>query len=235
MDKTKRIVLVTGASRGIGYATAIELAKRGYHVIAVARSKKALERLDDTIRDHEGQATLVPLDLMDGNAVTQLANECHNRFGRLDALLGNAGVLGTLGPLQTVGIRSFVETIEVNLVANFRLIQAFDPLLRRSEAPRAVFVTSGVAARPRAYWGPYQASKMGLEGMVKAWADENENSKLKVNLFDPGATRTKMRAEAMPGEDPLSLPSPEAVALTLVPLLEANENRTGQIVLTTAR
>lgn len=235
MDETKRIVLVTGASRGIGYATAIELAKRGYHVIAVARSKKALERLDDTIRDHEGQATLVPLDLKDGNAVTQLANECHNRFGRLDALLGNAGELGTLGPLQTVGIRSFVETIEVNLIANFRLIQAFDPLLRRSETPRAVFVTSGVAARPRAYWGPYQASKMGLEGMVKAWADENENSKLKINLFDPGATRTKMRAEAMPGEDPLSLPSPEAVALTLVPLLEANENRTGQIVLTTAR
>lgn len=235
MTSDQRIVLVTGASRGIGYASAIELAKRGNHVIAVARSTKALEKLDDEVRTHGDRATLVPLDLTDGNAISQLANECQNRFGRIDALLGNAGVLGTLGPLQTVSLRSFVETIDVNLVANFRLIQAFDPVLRGSTAPRAVFVSSGVAVRPRAYWGPYQASKMGLEGLIKAWADENENSNLKINLFDPRATRTKMRAEAMPGEDPLTLPSPEAVALTLVPLLEASEQRTGRRIVTTAR
>ncbi len=235
MSSDQRIVLVTGASRGIGFAVAIELAKRDHHVIAVARSTKALEKLDDEIRDVGYRATLVPMDLKDGNAVSQLAVECKNRFGRLDALLGNAGVLGTLGPLQTVDIRSFVETIEVNLVANFRLIQAFDPLLRRSKAPRAVFVSSGVAPRPRAYWGPYQASKMGLEGLIKAWADENEQSNLRVNIFDPGATRTQMRAEAMPGEDPLTLPSPEAVAITLVPLLEPSEKRTGQRIVTTAR
>lgn len=235
MTTQKRIVLVTGASRGIGYATSIELAKRGNHVIAVARSKKALEELDDVIRDCGGQATLVPLDLKDGNAISKLAEECQRRFGRLDALLGNAGTLGTLGPLQTVGIRSFVETIEVNLVANFRLIQTFDPLLRQSKSPRAVFVTSGVATRPRAFWGPYQASKMGLEGLIKAWADENEQSNLKINLFDPGATRTQMRAEAMPGEDPMTLLSAEAVAQSLIPLLDAKEDRTGQRVSTTAR
>ena len=148
--------------------------------------------------------------------------------------MGNAGTFGTLGLLQTLGIRSFVETIEVILVANVRLIQTFDPLLRQSNAPRAVFVTFGVTKRPRAFWGQYQASIMGLEGLIKAWADENERSNLKINLFDPCATRTQMRAEAMLGEDPMTLPSAEAVAQSLIPLLDVNEEPMSQRVLTTA-
>ena len=165
MSTEQRIVLVTGASRGIGYATSIELAKRDNHVIAVARSRKALERLDDVIRDCGSQATLVPLDLKDGNAILKLAEECQRRFGRFEALLGIAGTLGTLGLLQTLGIRSFVETIEVILVANVRLIQTFDPLLRKSNAPRAVFVTSGVTERPRAFLGTVSSVKNGIRGI----------------------------------------------------------------------
>lgn len=226
----KRITLVTGASRGLGRAAALELVKAGHHVIAVARSKAALEKLDDEIKTAGGTATLVPMDLKDPKAAETLAGAIDERFGRLDGLLGNAGVLGTLGPLQTVGPRSFEETIEVNLTANWRLIRAFDLLLRRSETPRAVFVTSGVVPRPRAFWGPYQASKWGLEGMVFAYADEAENTALRVNLFDPGATRTGMRAEAMPGEDPQTLPTPEAVAPQLVALLGETEARNGQRV-----
>ena len=224
----KRITLVTGASRGIGKAAALELARRGHHVVATARSKLALEKLDDEIKALGGTATLVPMDLKDKTAFETLGQALATKFGRLDGLLGNAGVLGTLGPLQAIGPRSFEETIEVNLTANWRLIRAMHPLLQRSETPRAVFVTSGVVPRPRAFWGPYQASKAGLEGLVAAWADENENMALRVNLFDPGATRTGMRAEAMPSEDPKTLPTPEEVVEKLVPLLEASETRTGE-------
>lgn len=224
----KRITLVTGASRGIGKAAALELARRGHHVVATARSKLALEKLDDEIKALGGTATLVPMDLKDKTAFETLGQALATKFGRLDGLLGNAGVLGTLGPLQAIGPRSFEETIEVNLTANWRLIRAMAPLLQRSEAPRAVFISSGVVPRPRAFWGPYQASKMGLEGLAYAWADENENLPLRVNIFDPGATRTGMRAEAMPSEDPMSLPAPEEVVQQLVPLLEESETRTGE-------
>jgi len=222
---------VTGASRGIGRAAAIELSRQGAHVITMGRSRKALEALDDEIRTKtDGETTLVPMDLTDSKAIDQLGDILNARFGRLDGLLGNAGVLGTLGPLQTVGPRSFEETIAVNLTANWRLIRSLDPLMRLSDAPRAVFITSGVVPRPRAFWGPYQASKAGLEGMIMAYADEAEATALRVNLFDPGAVRTGMRAEAMPGEDPLSLPSPEAVALQLAPMLMEGETRHGQRV-----
>ena len=223
----KRIVLVTGASRGIGRAAALELARRGHHVIGLARSQKALESLDDEIRAMGGAATFVPMDLTDGKAVDALGQILNDRFGRLDGLAGNAGVLGTLGPLQTVKPRSFDETIAVNLTANWRLIRAMSPLLAESDAPRAVFVTSGVVPRPRAFWGPDQASKAGLEAMVAAWADENENLPLRVNLYDPGATRTEMRFDAMPGEDQSTLPTPEEVAGPMVDLLEPGETRTG--------
>ncbi|RIJ27862.1 SDR family NAD(P)-dependent oxidoreductase [Henriciella mobilis] len=227
----KRITLVTGASRGIGKAAALELARRGHHVVATARSKLALEKLDDEIKALGGTATLVPMDLKDKTAFETLGQALATKFGRLDGLLGNAGVLGTLGPLQAIGPRSFEETIEVNLTANWRLIRAMAPLLQRSEAPRAVFISSGVVPRPRAFWGPYQASKMGLEGLAYAWADENENLPLRVNIFDPGATRTGMRAEAMPSEDPNTLPPPEDVVKQLVPLLEESETRTGERIL----
>lgn len=223
----KRITLITGASRGIGKAAALELARRGHHIVAIARSKLALEKLDDEIKAEGGSATLIPMDLKDKAAFETAGHALAGRFGRIDGLLGNAGILGTLGPLEVVGPRSFEETMEVNVTANWRLIRAMAPLLQRSETPRAVFVTSGVVPRPRAFWGPYQASKAALEHLAYAWADEHEKTKLRVNLFDPGATRTGMRADAMPGEDPMSLPAPEDVVLKLVPLLEETETRTG--------
>lgn len=221
----KRITLVTGASQGIGRATCLELAKAGHHVIALARSKKALENLDDEVRALGGSMSLIPFDLKDAASFEPLGLALAEKFGRLDGLVGNAGLLGNIGPLQAGGERQFNETIDVNLSANWRLIRVMDPLLRRSESPRAVFVTSGVVPRPRAFWGPYQASKAGLEALVYAWADENEKTSLRVNLFDPGAVRTKMRADAVPGEDPMTLPTPEQVATHLVPLLEASETR----------
>ena len=222
----KRITLVTGASQGIGRAACLALAQAGHHVIGVARSKNALESLDDEIRALGGSMTLIPFDLKDSAAFEPLGHAIAEKFGRLDGLLGNAGLLGTLGPLQAGGERQFNEVIDVNLSANWRLIRVMDPLLRQSESPRALFVTSGVVPRPRAFWGPYQASKAGLEALIHAWADENEQTALRINLFDPGATRTDMRADAMPGEDPMTLPAPETVAVHMVPLLERGETRT---------
>lgn len=222
---TKRITFVTGASQGIGRAACLALARSGHHVIGLARSKKALETLDDEIRSIGGAMTLIPFDLKDAAAFEPLGQAIAEKFGRLDGLLANAGLLGTIGPLQAGGERQFNDVIDVNLSANWRLIRVMDPLLRQSDTPRAVFMSSGVVPRPRAFWGPYQASKAGLEALVYAWADENEQTKLRVNLFDPGATRTQMRADAMPGEDPMTLPTPEAVAEHLIPLLEASETR----------
>ncbi|MEO1321614.1 MAG: SDR family NAD(P)-dependent oxidoreductase [Pseudomonadota bacterium] len=222
----KRITLVTGASQGIGRAACLALAKAGHHVIGLARSKKALESLDDEVRALGGSMTLIPFDLKDAAAFEPLGQAIAEKFGRLDGVLADAGLLGTIGPLQAGGERQFNEVIDVNLNANWRLIRIVDPLLRRSDSPRALFVTSGVVPRPRAFWGPYQASKAGLEALVYAWADENEQTSLRINLFDPGATRTQMRADAMPGEDPMTLPAPEDVAEHMVPLLEAGESRT---------
>lgn len=225
-----RIILVTGASRGIGRAAALQLAAQGDLVIAVARSKAALEKLDDEIRAGGHEAILVPMDLKDTKGIETLGKVVGERFGRLDGLVANAGILGTLGPVETCGPRSFEETIAVNLTANFHLIRALSPWMHQSEAPRAVFVSSGVARRPRAFWGPYQAAKAGLEALVLGWADENENLKLRVNLYNPGATRTGMRAEAMPGEDPMTLPTAGEVAAELVRLVGAGETRTGELI-----
>jgi NAD(P)-dependent dehydrogenase (short-subunit alcohol dehydrogenase family) len=209
----QRIILVTGASRGIGRAAALALAKAGNHVIATARSQKALAALDDEILAATGRnATLIPLDLRDGAGVDKLASVLLERFGRIDGLLGNAGVLGTIGPLETVSPASFNETIEVNLTANWRLIRAVHPLLRMSDAGRALFITSGAANNHRAFWGPYSATKAGLEAMIGCYADETENTPIRVNLYNPGATRTEMRFKAMPGEDQAALPSPDDVA-----------------------
>jgi NAD(P)-dependent dehydrogenase (short-subunit alcohol dehydrogenase family) len=227
MTGSSRLVLVTGASRGIGRAAAIELARQGNLVIALARSKAALEKLDDEVRALGSEALLVPMDLKDTKGIETLGRLIGEKFGRLDGFIANAGLLGTLGPIETCGPRSLEETIQVNLTANAHLIRALGPLLHRAEAPRAVFVTSGVVPRPRAFWGPYQASKAGLEALVKAWADETEKMALRVNLFDPGAVRTGMRAEAMPGEDPMTLPTPEEVARELVKFVSPAETRTG--------
>ena len=223
----KRIILITGASRGIGRAAALALAQQGDHVIALARSKAALEKLDDEAKALDGTMTLIPFDLKDKAAFEPMGQAIASKFGRLDGLIANAGILGTLGPLQATGERSFDETIDVNLSANWRLIRATDPLLRRSDAPRAVFLTSGVVPRPRAFWGPYQASKAGLEAMVQAYAAETEKLSLRVNLFDPGATATTMRKDAMPGEDQSTLPTAEAVASELIKLVSPDEMRIG--------
>lgn len=228
MTRTPRLILVTGASRGIGRAVSLELARQGNIVIAIARSKAALEKLDDEIRKLGSEAVLVPMDLKDTKGIETLGKIIAEKFGKLDGFIANAGLLGTLGPLETCGPRSFEETIQVNLTANAHLIRALGPSLHRAEAPRAAFITSGVVPRPRAFWGPYQASKAGLEALVKAWADESEKMALRVNLFDPGAVRTGMRAEAMPGEDPMTLPTPEEVAEELVKLVSPEETRTGQ-------
>ncbi|MDP3738641.1 MAG: SDR family NAD(P)-dependent oxidoreductase [Hyphomonadaceae bacterium] len=212
----RRLILVTGASRGIGRAAALALAKAGNHVIATARSEKALTKLDDEIKAATGHnATLIPLDLRDMTGIDRLASALLERFGRLDGLLGNAGVLGTLGPLETISPQSFQETLDVNFTANWRLIRSVHPLLRMSEAGRALFITTGIVPRPRAYWGVYGATKAALETMIACYADEIEKTPIRVNLFDPGAVRTEMRFKAMPGEDQSTLPSPDDVAATI--------------------
>ena len=228
MTDQPRLVLVTGASRGIGRAAALHLARQGDIVIAVARSKAALEKLDDEIRALGSEAVLVPMDLKDAKGIETLGKVIGEKFGRLDGLVANAGVLGTLGPLESCGPRSFEETIEVNLTANWRLIRALAPWLHQSASPRAVFVTSSVASNPQAFWGAYQASKAGLEAMVIGWADETEKMALRANIFDPGGTRTEMRAAAKPGEDPMTLPTADEVAAELVKLVSVDETRTGK-------
>lgn len=228
-DTAERIVLVTGASKGLGRAAALAIAKTGAHVLATARSKKALEKLDDEIRAATGKsATLIPLDLRDAAAIDGLAPALLERYGRLDGLLGNAGVLGTIGPIAMVTPSAFAETMDVNFTANWRLIRALDPLLRASPAGRALFVTSGASVRPRAFWGAYAASKAALDAMIACYADETEQLDLNVNLYDPGPTRTDMRFKAMPGEDRSTLPTPEEVASKIPYYLSAECIEHGQ-------
>ncbi|MBH0239904.1 SDR family NAD(P)-dependent oxidoreductase [Methylobrevis albus] len=223
-----RIAVVTGASRGIGRAVAIALAKAGHHIVALARTQGALDELDDEIRALGGSATLVPLDLTDGPAIDRLGLSLYERYGRVDVLVGNAGVLGPLSPLGHVDPRRFDEVMAVNVTANWRLIRSLDPLLRQSAAGRAVFMTSGAAHKCRAYWGPYAISKAALEAMVRTYAAETQNtSAVTANLFNPGPLRTRMRAQAMPGEDPMTLRTPEDAAPWIVRMVEPGETRTG--------
>lgn len=211
-----RIAVVTGASRGIGKATALALAKRGAHVIATARTQGGLEELDDEIKALGGSATLVPADVKDYPALDRLGAAIHERWGRLDILVGNAGVLGKLSPLGHIEPKTWDEVMAVNVTANWRLIRSLDPLLKRSEDGRAIFVTSGAAHKAFAYWGTYSISKAALETLVRTYAAEISTTKVTANMFSPGPTRTRMRALAMPGEDPETLPSPDDVAAQLV-------------------
>lgn len=220
MSTHQRIALVTGASRGIGRAVALELARRNWRVVCVARSQKALEALDDEIKAAGGEATLVPLDLRDYAGIDQLGGALFERFGRLDALAACAGALGALTPAHQATPGVIEETIGVNYIANHRLIRSIHPLLRASDAGRAVFLSSGVARKQRAYWGPYAASKAALDALVMCYAAELEVTPIKANIFNPGPTRTAMRAKAYPGEDPMTLPAPEEVALAIVAMLE---------------
>jgi len=213
-----RIALVTGASRGIGRATAIALAGLGAHVVALARTVGGLEELDDEIKKKGSSATLVPLDLRDFDALDRLGASLYERFKKLDVLVGNAGQLGTLSPLGHLDPKTWDEVFAVNVTANWRLIRSLDPLLRASDAGRAVFITSSVTYHARAYWGLYAASKAALEMLVRVYAEETAKTRVKVNLFNPGPIRTRMRAKAMPGEDPMTLDAPEQAAAAIVPL-----------------
>lgn len=215
-----RVALVTGASRGIGRAVALEAARRGYHVVALARSTEALERLDDEIRAAGGAATLVPADLKDLDGLDRLGAALHARWGKLDALAACAGVLGALTPIAQARPAMIAEVFAVNVAANQRLIWSLDPLLRAARGA-AVFVTSRAADHPRAYWGPYAASKAALNALAEIYALEARLSEVRVRVFDPGPVRTAMRAKAYPGEDPATLTPPEAVAAKLVDLFES--------------
>ena len=227
-----RIALITGASRGIGAAVAERFAAEGAQVILVARTQAGLEEVDDAIRrasDGARSATLVPLDLADGDAIDRLGGGIAQRFGRLDILVGNAGLLGTLTPLVQIDPAEWNEVIAINLTANWRLVRAVEPLLRASDAGRAIFVTSGVS-RGRAFWGTYAVTKAALEAMAKIWAQEMESTDLRINLINPGPVRTKMRGKAYPGEDPMTLRPPEAVTEAFVALAEKSCRRHGEVV-----
>ena len=217
-----RLALITGASRGIGAAIARAYAAEGAHVILVARTVGGLEEVDDEIQAAGGTATLVPLDLAEGDAIDRLAASIWERWQRLDVLVGNAGMLGQLGPLGHVSPEVWERTFQINLHANWRLIRACDPLLRAGPAGRAIFVTSGITRNLPAYWGPYAASKAALEAMVTTYAREVENSPVRANLVNPGPTRTALRAAAFPGEDAGELPAPDHVAETLIRMASAD-------------
>jgi NAD(P)-dependent dehydrogenase (short-subunit alcohol dehydrogenase family) len=225
-----RVALITGASRGIGAALAVELARLGAHCVLVARSQGGLEETDDAIRAATGRnATLLPFDLQkQEKEVDMLGPSIVERFGRLDILVHNAGALNKLTPVAHIEPRDWHEVIAVNLTAAWRLIRSCDPPLRAADAGRAVFVTSGRVLRPKAYWGMYGAAKAGMEHLVLTWAQEVAATPLRVNLLDPGIVATRMRALAMPGEDPATLPQPAEVAPAIARLCLPTEARHGE-------
>lgn len=223
-----RLALVTGASRGIGRAVSLALAREGAHVILLARSVGALEEVDDKIRATGGHATLVKCDLRKFDQVDALGPSIFQRWGKLDILIGNAGTLGPLSPLTHVTADAWTDVMNINLNSAWRLIRTCDPILRRSDAGRVVFVTSGAARAENAYWGPYAVSKAGLDALVRTYAREVEDTDVRVNLLSPGPIRTQMRAKAFPGEDPASLPAPEEVAELFVDLCEPANLANGQ-------
>jgi len=229
---TGSVALVTGASRGIGAATAVALARLGAHVVITARTQGGLEETDDAIRAVGGSATLLPLDLAEGGQVDAIGPSIHQRFGRLDVLVHNAGALGRLTPVAHILANDWAEAIAVNLSAAWHLIRTCDPLLRNAAAGRAVFVTDARAREPKAYWGIYGATKAVMEHLVLTWADEVRTTRLRVNLFDPGVVATRLRANAMPGEDQSTLAQPEDVAPTLAALCLPGEQRHGVVVRT---
>lgn len=218
-----RIALVTGATRGIGRACALALAEAGAHVVATGRSQGALEELDDEIKTATGKsATLVPLDLTKGGDIDALGLAIHQRFQRLDILVHAAAILGGLSPVSHIDPGTWDKVFASNVTATYRLIRSTERLLRESAAGRGIFFTTGRVERPKAFWGAYGASKAAVEHLVRTWADELENTNIRATLVDPGAMRTKMRAEAMPGEDPTTLPHPSEIGPLIVELAQAD-------------
>ena len=234
MSKSKRLqgrlAFVSGASRGLGRATALALAREGAHIIVTARSTGALEELDDEIRAAGGAATLLALDLRKSDRLDQLGPTIFQRWDKLDILVANAGILGPLSPLPHVTADAWTSVIETNLSANWRLIRTFDPLLQRAKAARVVFVSSSAATAKAAYWGPYAVSKAGLEALAKTYAHENAKTAVNVNIVDPGPMSTAMRAKAFPGEDPTTIPTPADVAELVLELCLPSEKRNGETV-----
>ncbi len=225
-----RIALVTGASRGIGQAAAIELARRGAHVVITGRSQPGLEETDDAIRALGGSATLLPLDLTDGAALETIGPSLFERFRRLDILVSNAGTLGVLTPATHILPADWRDAIAVNATATMHLIRSCGPLLLQSDAGRAVFVTSRIVLRPTAYFGIYGASKAALHHLVQSWAEETRGTSLRVNLADPGPVATKLRAAGFPGENPNTVPKPREVAPGIADMCEAGETRHGEMI-----
>ena len=230
-DFTDRIVLVTGASRGIGRACALAFAKAGAHVIAAARTQGGLEELDDEVTSATGRpATLVPMTLTDGDAIDRLGGAIFERWGRLDVLFSNAGDLGLVTPVAHLDPHVWDRAVAVNMTATYRLIRSMDPLLRAAPAGRAVFLTTGIAQAPRAFFGAYAATKAGMEALVRAYADETEHTAVRCALLSPGPMRTRMRALAFPGEDPRALPPPEALAPLALQLARADREPAQEVV-----
>lgn len=226
-----KIALVTGASKGIGAAVAKAYAASGAHVILLARHQRKLEKIDDEIRGLGGSATLMPFDLMNLDELDKLGAAINAKFGKLDIFVANAGMLGTLGPLKQISNREYQHVIDTNLNANFRLIKTLDPLLQQSPAGRAIFVsTSAGVTKGRAYWGTYAISKAALEIMARVYAAENEKTNLRINVVNPGAVRTEMRASAIPGEDPMSLPAPEDLTQKFIDLAADDCAHHGDII-----
>ena len=224
-----RLALVTGASRGIGRAVALAMAREGAHVIIASRRVGALEDLDDEIRSFGGTATLVQLDLTVGDKVDVLGPTIYERWGQLDIFVANAGILGPISPLPHITEDAWDSVMTTNLTANWRLIRSLDPVLRKSDAGRGIFVSSGAASGKNAYWGPYAVSKAGLDALVKTYARELANTNVRVNIVNPGPVRTEMRARAFPGEDPATLPTPEDVAPLFVELADPGLSANGQV------
>jgi len=228
-DLSGRLALVTGASRGIGREIAVQMAALGAHVIAVARTPGALEELDDEIKAKGGQATLVPLDLTDYEGVDRLGGAIHERWDKLDILVANAAILGPITPIGHIKAKDFEQVMAINVTATWRLIRTTDPLLRKSDAGRAIIMSSGAAQACKPFWGAYSASKAAVEALARTWAGEAEKTPLRVNYVNPGATRTRMRARAMPGEDPMTLPSAGEIAAKIVPLAGPDISETGRM------
>ena len=223
-----RIALVTGASRGIGAAVAKTLSAEGAHLILVARTQGGLEEVDDEIRARGGSATLMPLDITDYDGIDKMGAAIFQRWGKLDILVGNAALLGPMSPIGHIPPAEWERAFAVNVTANFRLIRSMDPLLRASDGARAVFVTSIAGRLARAYWGLYSSSKAALEMMVKTYAHEVEKTPIRVNLFNPNRTRTAMRAQAYPGEDPETVKTAEEAAVQLMPLVLPSCTQNGE-------
>jgi len=214
-----KIALITGASQGLGAAVAKAYARAGAHVVLIARNQEKLEKIDDEIRSEGGQATLLPLDLQDFDAIEKIGPSLAERFGKLDIFVGNAGLAGTLMPLHQISTTEFDRVLDVNLKANFHLLKTLDPLLKASDAGRVILVSTGeVVTKGRAYWGTYAISKAALETMARVYADEVRQTNMRVNVIDPDIVRTDMRASVKPGEDPMTLPSPDDVALSFIDL-----------------